>query len=110
MDTHGVARPAPVGLEPRFSDCRIDMIETVRKRRGTSLYLAKDTFDRVSGAMLLDTVAVVSFVEGTGESSVSSTRNMTSETSYFSVRNSRLIGLCRLEISRLTGSCLGNSQ
>jgi len=59
--------PVGVGLQPRFCGRWIDMAETVRKRIYSSFYIANDTFDRISKAVLFGAVAVVFAAESTDQ-------------------------------------------
>jgi uncharacterized protein (DUF433 family) len=59
--------PDGVGLQPRFRGRRIDVAEIVLKRRGSSFYFSKDTFNRISETVLFDAVAVVFAAETTDQ-------------------------------------------
>jgi len=50
-------------LKPRFCCRRLDMVETIRKRRCSSFYFTKDTFDSIPISMWKHLKSVAVFIE-----------------------------------------------
>jgi len=60
-----LARVVPDGksLEPRFCCQRLDMAETIRKRRCSLFYLPKDTFDSILISMWKHLKSIATFID-----------------------------------------------